>query len=229
MSLHDIWKGDLMPESGVALTIGRNSFDPPAPVVPVYDIHHRSSVMHDSGVDSHSGVISFNSEKNRLELIGSNSGAVPLVTNIVFESYDSEGGSGIQNSLTTVSFNEVRVNTPPGYFHYDAINGELNIFASGTYDVSAQVTLEPSTATRTTARIVPSLKLPNTNYATIVGSTSYGYHRDTTNGEDTIPLMFILEDLQPGSKLRFQGIAVAGATSCVQIVDGSRLRVRKLS
>jgi len=229
MSLHDIWKGDVMPESGVAVAIGRNSFDPPAPTVPVHDIHHRSTILHDSA-GPESGVVQYDGYKNHMQLIGSNSGAAPVVTNIVYYAHDTAGGSGVGTTAGLVAFPVTVTSMPEGYFYNEIMNGEVILWTSGTYDVDVDVTYEPDTGTRTTSRLVASYKEPgDTAYTTIAGASAYGYHRNTANGEDTIPMSFIMPYVKPGTRLRITGIVVAGSTGVTQVAQSSRIRIRKLS
>lgn len=67
MSLHDLFRGDIMPVSGVKMSIGRNRFDPPAPFVPVEEVIQNIAVFVDPASNT-SGVIRFKGFVPSLEL-----------------------------------------------------------------------------------------------------------------------------------------------------------------
>jgi hypothetical protein len=75
--------------------MGRNSFDPPAPVVPFFDIHQRSAVFHDSGSPAFSGVVQYNAaaDKKHLQLIPSNSGTQPIQPAVFIDTYTTSSAT----------------------------------------------------------------------------------------------------------------------------------------
>lgn len=225
MSLHDIWRGDVMPLSGVAVSIGRNTYDPPAPVVPVFDIHARTLVLHDS---ASSGILYYHDQGaefgGRVELIASNSGAQSIVTAIMFDAYDATGGTTVTTSATTLNIDTVNINTHPAIF---SLSGDvLHISQSGTYSFEYAVSLDNATATRTSSQANLQLQPPGGAFADIGGSYSYGYHRQAANGEDTLNCKIIYEVLAE-SNVRLSSLVLAGS-NLTQVADSSRLTVRKL-
>jgi hypothetical protein len=229
MSFHDILRGDVIPLSGVAVAIGRNSFDPPSPVVPVFDIHQRTAVLHDSGAPVHSGVVSFNSDENRLELIPSNSGAQPIVTAVLWDGYDNTGGTTVGASNVTVAIDTERVNTHPDVFVFDGTEpNHVQINMPGTYEFEYSVTLDASTTTRSSCRIWLRRLNPGASFGEVTGSRSFTYNRTTAAGEDTGNAKIILENIVAGTVFGLRAIRIAGG-NCVTVADGSRLTIRKLA
>jgi len=66
MSLHDIFRGDIIPLSGTKVSIGRNRFDPPAPFVPVEEVIQNTAVFVD--IITSSGVLRFKGGVPAMEL-----------------------------------------------------------------------------------------------------------------------------------------------------------------
>ena len=230
MSLHDIWRGDVMPQSGVAVAIGRNSFDPPAPVVPVFDIHARSLVMHDSGTDG-SGILQYNGrqspEGGRLELIPSMSGAQPIVTAILFDAYDTTGGTTVTTSLTTLNVDTERVNTHPAIYVLSSDTVQIN--QAGTYIFEFRASFDSTTTTRTNARTeLQREPAAGGGFTAITASIAFSYHRTTANGEGTTCCKLILDDVLVGDTFRLQSIVING-TDITQLADATALTIRKLS
>ncbi|MCV0439804.1 MAG: hypothetical protein K5880_14345 [Hydrogenophaga sp.] len=230
MSLHDIWRGDVMPLSGVAVSIGRNTFDPPAPVVPVVDIHARQLDLHDSALDA-SGILSYNARQTtqggRLELIPSMSGAQPIVTAILFEAYDTTGGNTITTTIGTVALDTERTNTHPDIFVFDNTNDEVQINQAGTYAIEYRVGLDVSSGTRTSSRAQLERQAAGGAFAEVAGARSFGYHRTTSQGEDTLMCKVIM-DIDRGDTVRIRGIVLAGA-NLTQLADSTGITIRKLS
>jgi hypothetical protein len=231
MSLHDILRGDIMPLSGLLVSIGRNTFDPPAPVVPVNDIHHRSSILYDSGLPAQSGIITFNSARGRLELIPSNSGAQPIVTAVLFEAYDSLGTSAI-GSVTTITFDTTRLNTHSNI--YNSVNSELQINMSGIYEFSYRVGAIQRTGTFTNILIFLERQAPGGAFAEIPGSRTALLLRNnaTVAHRGSANANLILSAIGVGDKFRVRGVAdnifLAG-TEPLQLADTCSFTVRKLA
>jgi hypothetical protein len=232
MSLHDIWRGDVMPQSGVAVSIGRNTFDPPAPVVPVYDIHARSLVFHDSGSNAGSGIVQYNSENRHLQLIPSNSGAQPIVTAVLFDAYDALGGSGIFSVATPMAFATTRLNTHSTIFSFDSLKSELTFNMPGTYEITYRISGDNTGAIRSSARSqLEERTVAGNAFAAVTGSLSFGYHRLAANGEGSMTAKVILEDLKEGHTVRVTTAIISGDVvgAVLQIVDSSSLTARKLA
>lgn len=233
MSLHDIWRGDVMPLSGVAVAIGRNSFDPPAPVVPVFDIHARSLVFHDSGSDvPSSGILQYNGQQSteggRLELIPSMSGAQPIVTAVLFDAYEAAGGLSVTTTITPLSLDTERVNTHP--LVYVLAGDELQINNAGTYVFEYTASYDIASTTRTSSQTVLRRQAPGAGaFSTVTASLTWGYHRTTAAGEGSCSAKVILDDVVAGELFRLEGIIIAGAASISQLAEGTRLTVRRLA
>lgn len=226
-SLHDIWRGDIIPQSGVDVAVGRNSVDPPSPVVPLLDVHLRQNVFHDTGVDSNSGVVFYNALNRRLELIPSNSGAQPIVTAVLWDGYDSVGGNTISFVTTVVDINTERVNTHPEIFNF--ASDQVTIWTSGVYEFEYRVSVDATTTNRGSCRFnLARSAIGGGLFTEVAGSRSYTYNRTSAAGEDTANAKLILNDVEVGDVFEVRGIRIAG-TDCVQIANASSLTIRKLA
>lgn len=217
-----------MPLSGVAVSIGRNSFDPPAPVVPVFDIHSRSLVLHDSGSDA-SGILSYNAQTTtdggRLELIPSMSGAQSLVTAVLFDAYEAAGGTTVTASLTTIGLDTERVNTHPDV--YVLSSDTIQIHQAGTYIFEFRASFDATTTTRTNARTeLQREPAAGGGFTAVTAGTAFSYHRTTGNGEGTACCKMILE-VDVSETFRLQSIVLAGS-NVTQLADATSLTIRKL-
>jgi len=240
MSLHDIWRGDVMPLSGVEVAIGRNSFDPPAPVVPLYDIHNRTLVLHDSAGDpvgpispGFSGILYYNSLDpefgGRLEVIPSNSGAQPIVTAVYFDAYQNAGGKVVTSTASTLLLSDVRANSHPDIFvPLPTLASGVQINQSGVYSFEARVSLDATSATVRSSSFCFLEKQPAGGaFAIVPGSRMWGYHRLTANGEDTMNMKVIL-DVNLGDTFRLRGQVLGTSPNVTQLLLGTSLTIRKL-
>lgn len=219
-----------MPLSGLAVAIGRNAFDPPAPVVPVFDIHNRTSVLHDSGdTPDASGILYYHDQGDayggRLELIPSNSGAQPVVTAILFNAIDDAGTNTIGTSLTTVDLPTEKINTHPDIFKL--VSDEVHIQQSGTYAVQYNAAYTHTTTTRTSSRTQIEVISPGGSWVEVDGTRGYAYHRTNGDAEDTSSGFAIIDVSQHG-RVRLRAIIEGGTTSITQLIDGIALTIRKL-
>ena len=231
MSLHDIWRGDVMPLSGVAVAIGRNSFDPPAPTVPVFDIHARSLVFHDSGPGSRpSGILYYRSSggRQRLELIPAGSGARAIVTAVYIDVYDDTGGNSIGTRLTTVAFDTTRTNSHEDIFVFDDANDQIHINHRGVYVFEYRVTMDNATTVRTTSETRLERRAPGGAYAQVAGTLTFGYHRTTTDGEGSVAAKIILNNVVAGDTFRVRSQIIAGTTAITQVLEASSFTIRKI-
>ena len=232
MSLHDIWLGDVMPMSGVAVAIGRNSYDPPAPVVPVYDIHARELDLHDSGGkgDGGSGIVTYNAqtttEGGRLELIPSMSGTQSVMTAVYIDVYDTTGGNTITNSQTVVGFDTTRENSHPDIFVFSNANDTIQINQTGKYLVEYRVTYVASANTRSSSRTYLERQAAGGAFSEVAGTRTLSYHRDTLNLGGTATAKLIL-DVTAGDTLRLSAIRLTGV-DLTQFADGTSLTIQKL-
>ncbi|MCV0439805.1 MAG: hypothetical protein K5880_14350 [Hydrogenophaga sp.] len=211
MSLHDIWRGDVMPLSGVAVSIGRNSFDPPAPVVPCFDIHAREFDLYDGeDIDAAftadgSGIITFDSENNRLLLNPSMSGATPICTAVYFDGYNSSS-QNISNSFgpgTVIDIDTQR--TVSDATHFTLASDVVTVWAAGTYEITVRAGTDNISGTaRLSIRHWLERSSGGGAFAEVPGSRGWTYARNSTNGEDTSLCTIILQDVAPGDQFRIK-------------------------
>ena len=218
-----------MPLSGVAVAIGRNSFDPPAPVVPVYDIHTRLLVFHDSGTPAHSGILSYHSQRGVLNFQPSNSGAQAVVTAVYFDAYIVSSGTILSTSPLNIFVDTVRQNSHPEIFAFVAASGELQINMSGVYCLEYRGSADnDSSAIRSSAMWWFERQAPGGLWAEIPGSRAFSYHRINNNGSDTANCKIIQDAVGVGDKFRFRGQILSGVARLAVLPSGCSLTVRKL-
>lgn len=231
-SLHDILRGDVIPLSGVLVSIGRNTFDPPAPTVPVNDIHYRSCILYDSGLPSQSGILTFNSAKNRLELIVANSGAQSIVTGLAFEAYDVTGGTSLGAAKTTNTFDIIRYNADSGVYAFAASVLQINM--SGTYQfewrVTTQQTTTPSPAFTSIGTWLEQ-QAPGGSFVEVSGTRSYVPLRNNaaTGNQGGSNGFAIIPDIGVGHSFRIRSESTVAALTILQLANGSALRVLRLA
>ncbi len=225
-SLHDIIRGDVIPLSGLAVSLGRNTFDPPSPTVPFFDIHNRSSILYDSGFPTNSGIFAYNADKLRLQLIPSNSGAQPVVTAVFLEVYDGAGGGTLNTTKTTVSFDTVRHNTHP--LIYAFASNEVQINMSGTYNFHWRVSsLNTAIATNTTVSTWLEQQIPGGSYAEVSGTRAYDNNFFTIN-VNTVTLNSFALVAASGVGWKYRVRSENSAQSTTQIANGTALTIQKV-
>jgi len=226
VDLYDIWIGDVIPESGTAISLGRNTYDGAAPTVPVHDIHSRQLNFHDSGDPGGSGIVQYNAEKNVLQLNPGNSGVQNVTTAVCFDAYDDAGGGSIGTTVTVVNIDTERYNSHPDVFVLAADEVQINM--SGVYEINYRASANNATTTRTNALWALQRQEPGGSFAEIDGSRGYSYHRTSGNGTGSSFGKAIISHIGVGDKIRLIGIITAGTSSISSIADGSSLTIRKL-
>ncbi len=231
MSLHDIWRGDIMPLSGVIISMGRNSFDPPAPVVPFYDIHNKLSSIN---VSTASGDLFYNSDLRQLDLIPNNSGSQSIVLGSILDVYRADVDEAISDgTYTDVTFDTVRINTDPANYELRS-SGIIQVHSSGTYDITYRISCESaSVATlRVTLRSWLQKLSPianETGFSEITGTSAWFYLHNAASGDDTKLVKCIIklqaEDMIQSVVQGWSGVAVDNVTV---VADGCGLTIEKL-
>lgn len=226
-SLHDILRGDVIPQSGVEVAIGRNSLDFSSPVVPLLDVHMRRAEFHDSGAPAQSGILSFHSEDNVLRLIPSQSGAQALVTAVMIDVYDAGGGQSVTTTASTIQFDTTRLNTHPEIYNFTT-DGRIQIFMPGAYEFEFRVTLDAVSTTRTTTRTFLRRSINGGGtFLTIAGSDAYGYQRTTVVGSDTANSKVVLGVVE-AAIFDVQSIVVTGGNTSA-VANCSSFTIKKIA
>jgi len=195
-----------MPESGVVVAIGRNSFDPPAPVVPVFDVNARSVIYYDNET---SGIISYNADPERLQLIASNSGEVGVQTAVFFDAYldTSLGQVSIGPTLSSpasLPLPVTRAISDDTHFTKSVSDTVIIMWASGTYELTYRITCSQGGTARRNWVAQVQYATPGGSFNFLPGSVCYGYLRDSTNPEQTGMARIILRDVQAGAGIRIR-------------------------
>lgn len=201
-----------MPLSGVAVAIGRNSFDPPAPVVPVFDIHARELDLHDLNSPASdpperaagSGILAFHAKRNHLILNPSTSGAAAVCTAVFFDGYNTTGGL-MANSFgpgTTIPIDATR--STSSVEDFTLASSVVTVWASGTYEI----TVRAGTDTVSSTRLIMRHRLEHSSgggaFAEVPGSNHWTMCRSSTNGEDSSLCTIVLQDVAPGDQFRIK-------------------------
>lgn len=229
-NIHDQWLGDVMPQSGVSVAIGRNTADGQL-AVPVTEVNAQLAILHDT---LGSGIISYNSDDLRLELIPTGptpSGTQSIVTAICFDSYDAIGGQSVTGTPIDVVMKATRYNSHPEIFVQAFTGDELNINMAGVYEIEYKVSVnQTSGSTRMVATSVLQRKAPGGAFTMVGGTQASSYHRMGSIGEGTSNSKCILSDVVAGEIIKVttaaNGTSPAGV---VTLANGTSLTVRKLA
>jgi len=211
-SIQEIWRGDIIPDSGVDIAVGRNSLDFPSPTVPLLDVHLRRAELHDSGAPAQSGILSYNSHQDHelLELIPSQSGAQVVTPAVYIDIYNtsSEAIGNITNP-DVLDLSVIRSVSSADHFTIDTSspNGNfVSIWHPGTYEVTYRMSGDHVPAlgggTRITFRSWIETATDTGSFTEVAGSRAYSYHRIDTAGEDTAYITVILPDVVAGTRLQ---------------------------
>jgi hypothetical protein len=216
-----------MPQSGVAIAIGRNSFDPPAPVVPCFDVHNRSSILHD---DSASGIFSFHAANNHLILNPSTSGAAAVCTAVYVDVY-STTSEGIQDLTSPRIITIGATRAVSNSLDFQVNSNTIDIFAPGTYEITYRYSIDQTSTTRRSVRGWLEID-DGSGFSEIAGSRHWTYSRISTGGEDSSEMTLILSNITAGSAIRML-VAVnsssgAGVIGLSTISGGSSLTLLKV-
>jgi len=228
VDLYDILIGDVIPESGVAISMGRNTYDSLAPTVPLHDIHSRSFELHDSG---NSGVATYHAEQNRLEFNPSNSGAQPVTTNVTIDVYGNAGlGLSVGTFSPLAASFTTRYNSSPAVFSVLS-SGIIQINMSGVYDFRHDVSMEdtlPVGRYSSTTRWARQ-RVGETGFTVINGTRADMTTRGaTTSDRDSASVRFIQDNVQAGD-LYFAFVeGGAGVSGPSTASNASRIVIEKV-
>jgi hypothetical protein len=224
-NIHDQWLGDVMPQSGVSVALGRNTADG-QPAVPVIELNSRLLMLHDT---LGSGVLSYNSDALRLELTPTGpapSGMQPVVTAVYFDAYDSVGGQGLSVISTTVNLDVERANSHPEIFSLSS--DILTIKMRGVYEFEFSFGCTTTGAIRSTG--IGSIgRRPGIGFfQTIDGSEARQYTRNQTT-TSSVSQKLILDDVHEGDEFQVNVVLTGSIANTTTLVDATSLTVRKLA
>jgi len=227
-NIHDQWIGDVMPQSGVAMAIGRNTADG-QPAVPAIEVNSQLMMLHDT---LGSGIIGYNQDELRLEFIPTGptpSGTQPIVTAVYFDAYDNAGGQSTGTTAITVNLDTERANSHPEIFVL--ANDEIQINMAGVYEFEFRFTVDTTGNTRLTHIGTMERQAPGGSYSTVDGTDTYTYTRSNAALGGSATCRFILDDVVVGEKFRLRVVQDVG-TPVVNMsmkVDASSVLIRKLA
>ena len=133
--------------------------------------------------------------------------------------YDATGGQEFSGSIV-VLFDTVQKNTAPSIFSFNAATGEITVLETGTYLIIFDVTLTSTTNTQTTSQ-----SFLERNAVLVPGTESCGYHRNSSNGDDTASMSTSI-DLVANDVLRVTAQKMVGSTLAT-VANGSRLTLER--
>ncbi len=231
MSLYDILYGDVIPNSGTDVTIGRNQYDYPSPVVPTYDVHLRKSVHHDTAA---SGNLGYFGNPEYLYLFPDTSGIRPVQSAVYIDaSQTSNLTLNIISSPSIVRFESTNAISDSSHFEITGSNSEdLRFWVPGTYEITFKVC--PDISVGTTRYPVGGWlegRGIGGTYVEIPGTRFWGLIRDATNGECTLESSLIFENVAAGNELRIVCGLILGASPAGTYIfgrAGTGIQVRKM-
>lgn len=232
-SLHDIWRGDVIPQSGIDVAIGRNSLDFSSPVVPLLDVHLRRLELHDSGAPAQSGIIQYNSESEHLELIPAQSGTQPLVAAVYLHvrNTTTPGLGGNLDSPLTVPLNN-NVLARSNVNDYTLESSVISIWGSGTHEISLRTGSDNTQANRNEHRTWIEIASDTGSFVEVPGSRAFSYHRLAANGEGSTYVTVILNEVAPGTRIRgriaVEAVSPTAITGQIILANSCGFTIRRL-
>lgn len=142
---------------------------------------------------------------------------VPLLHSVSI--FDASGGQSFTGP-TTVNFDTLRKNTEPSLFGFSA--GQITTAFVGTILVTYQISITVTGNSRTTSRC-----WFERDSIEIAGTSSYGYHRNSSNGEDTCSASFVV-DVNPGETFRLRATRQGGTGTLATLANASHLTIIRL-
>jgi hypothetical protein len=144
-----------------------------------------------------------------------------------FSGFDDSGGTSITGSWVDVPL-DAEFKKTSGFTHSTSSNEEeVTIVSAGTYQVSAEVTIDQVTpAGRSEARMRLALD-GGSGYAAIAGTIAAMYSRNDSQGAST-GAVSLVRDFDAGDKIKIQATQDSGGGTIILLADGSRLTIVKL-
>jgi hypothetical protein len=226
VSLYDILRGDVIPLSGINVSIGRNTYDGAAPAVPINDLHLRSLNLYDA---STSGTLTYNNTDKRIDLIRTPKETYPIVTAVFFQVVDTVGGQTITTDTPIIFDATPTYNTHPNIFVWNG-SDQLSLGAGGVYLVSWSVTLSPNSTAKASSFSVRLMIDNGSGYTEEPGTICYANESFDYKVEATpvtISKSFLITC--PPSLSSITLYATDNTTGrSVQKINGSSLTVQKV-
>lgn len=234
VSLYDIWRGDVIPASGLSISIGRNTYDGAAPAVPVNDLHLIELDLYATGTNTDPAIVTYNPGNARLEL--STPVAVPgstqaIVTAIIEHVYDNEAtGTNAFSSATPVVFRAESTNTHSDVYSW-AGNTDLTINLGGVYEMHWRVSAidNGGAGSRVTTFSVWLEEDQGGGFTEVPGTRSFGVSPVdiTSSVKEGTANGFTLINVAPGYIYRVVAEETSGNT-CFQVEFGSSFLIKRM-
>lgn len=141
--------------------------------------------------------------------------------------YDNIGGQSFTGTVTII-YDTLRLNMDGAVFSFNPVTGEITVLQAGTYLVNFDVSTDTNSNTRVTSRSWLE-RDSGGGFVMEPGTYSFGYHRNTANGEDTDVLSDIPLVLAANEVLRVRTERFGTGGTLLTVLQGSRFNVKKIA
>jgi hypothetical protein len=142
--------------------------------------------------------------------------------NDVVSVYDNTGGISFTGTAVTVAFDTTQTNTNETLYTF--ASNQITVNATGTYLLTYNVSLDAvSSSARSSSRV-----WLERNTVLVPGTAAFGYHRQSSQGEDTPSCTTVLS-ITAGDVFRVRAQVESGTSALITIADASRLTITRLA
>lgn len=130
-------------------------------------------------------------------------------------------------ALTPMPLDALDFAFDPSVYTHVLGSPDVTIVESGRYHVSVDASIDNTLGASRTSSAAALFVDSGAGFMLVPGSLTFGYHRNSANGEDTLPLDKIFT-LDAGDILRFAAVRIAGIGPLAYIGGGCRLSITKV-
>lgn len=130
-------------------------------------------------------------------------------------------------ALTPMPIDSLNFAFDPSVYEHVLGSSDVRVLKDGRYRIVAQASIDNTLGAARTSSAMALFVDSGAGFLFIPGSIAYGYHRNATNGEDTLPVNEIV-NLSAGDVVRCAAIRIAGTGPLSYLPSACRFSITKL-
>ena len=147
------------------------------------------------------------------------------ISGTFFMANDTSGNINIDSGFTPITWNN-EIKKDSIYSHIGN-SSDIMFLQSGDYLVKAEISIDQTSGSNRSNSIARLVQDSGSGFMEIIGTRSYGYHRDNINGQSTSNINFFMSSASKNTKIRVEALKSVGNGTLKTIKNGSRIIIEK--
>ncbi len=141
----------------------------------------------------------------------------------IFVAHDSTGNISINSGFIDVPWDvEDKKDT---LFTHTASSSEIILNISGDYFIHVEISIEMSSGNSRSSSVARIMKDSGSGFIEIKGTRGYAYHRNSSQGTNTISLSTNLIGINKNDKIQIEAMRLSGSGTLTTIPNSSRIQI----